>query len=101
MTGFLNHPAVQLWVSASTQNQALCALVFLYRRVLGLDQAMSVDPSAWVRPDHRHCPVASIAALAISCNPRGVPFSRSGASRFSRSAGCTCPSAASAAVPRR
>ena len=34
MTAFLNHLAVERHVSASTQNQALCALVFLYRRVL-------------------------------------------------------------------
>jgi integrase len=33
-TAFLNHLAVQRRTSASTQNQALCALVFLYRRVL-------------------------------------------------------------------
>jgi site-specific recombinase XerD len=32
---FLNHLAVERKVSASTQNQALCALVFLYREVLG------------------------------------------------------------------
>ena len=36
-TAFINHLAVERRVSASTQNQALCALVFLYRRVLGLD----------------------------------------------------------------
>jgi site-specific recombinase XerD len=32
---FLNHLAVQKKVAASTQNQALSALVFLYREVLG------------------------------------------------------------------
>lgn len=32
--GFLNHLAVRAKVSASTQNQALCAIVFLYRHVL-------------------------------------------------------------------
>ena len=31
---FLSHLAVQERVTASTQNQALCALVFLYGRVL-------------------------------------------------------------------
>jgi hypothetical protein len=31
---FLNHLAVEKHVAASTQNQALCALVFLYREVL-------------------------------------------------------------------
>jgi integron integrase len=35
--GFLTDLAVERRVSASTQNQALCALVFLYRHVLGLD----------------------------------------------------------------
>jgi integron integrase len=34
---FLSHLAVNEHVRASTQNQALCALVFLYRRVLGRD----------------------------------------------------------------
>ncbi len=34
---FLSHLAVNEHVSASTQNQALCALVFLYGRVLGKD----------------------------------------------------------------
>ncbi|MGD8395285.1 MAG: integron integrase [Candidatus Eiseniibacteriota bacterium] len=32
---FLSHLAVQKHVSAATQNQALCALLFLYRHVLG------------------------------------------------------------------
>jgi integrase len=35
ITAFLSHLAVAERVSASTQNQALNALVFLYRRVLG------------------------------------------------------------------
>ena len=34
---FLTHLAVERHVSASTQNQALCALVFLDRQVLELD----------------------------------------------------------------
>jgi integron integrase len=37
ITSFLTHLAVDLKVSASTQNQALAALVFLYREVLQLD----------------------------------------------------------------
>jgi hypothetical protein len=39
----LNHLAVERRTSASTQNQALCALVFLYRRVLALDLPEDVD----------------------------------------------------------
>lgn len=37
ITAFLNHLAVEGRVAASTQNQALNALVFLYRHVLGVD----------------------------------------------------------------
>ncbi|MCJ7812125.1 phage integrase N-terminal SAM-like domain-containing protein, partial [bacterium] len=34
---FLTHLAVQRKVSASTQNQALCAIVFLYKHVLKMN----------------------------------------------------------------
>jgi integron integrase len=37
---FLSHLAVRERVSASTQNQALCALVFLYTRVLGKEMGL-------------------------------------------------------------
>lgn len=37
VTAFLNALASERRYSASTQNQALCAIVFLYRQVLGLD----------------------------------------------------------------
>jgi len=37
ITAFLNHLATQRRVTPSTQNQALNAIVFLYRRVLGSD----------------------------------------------------------------
>ena len=34
INAFLNHLAVNEHVAASTQNQALCAILFMYRRVL-------------------------------------------------------------------
>lgn len=37
INAFLSHLAVQKTVSASTQNQALSALLFLYRHVLGCE----------------------------------------------------------------
>ncbi len=37
VTCFLSHLAVERKVAASTQNQALCALVFLYRHVLEIE----------------------------------------------------------------
>jgi integrase len=41
VNAFLSHLAVEGRVSASTQAQALSALVFLYRQVLG-------DPLVWI-----------------------------------------------------
>jgi integron integrase len=41
VTAFLNHLARDRKVAAATQNQALCALLFLYREVLG-------QPLAWL-----------------------------------------------------
>lgn len=35
MTAFLNHLAVDRHVAAATQNQALSAILFLYRQLLG------------------------------------------------------------------
>ena len=48
---FLNHLAVEQHVAASTQNQALNALVFLYKQVLqkGLE---SIDAARARRPKH-------------------------------------------------
>jgi integron integrase len=55
ITTFLTHLAVDLKVSASTQNQALAALVFLYREVLQLDLPLL---NKVVRADKpRHLPV--------------------------------------------
>lgn len=49
---FLSHLAVNQRVSASTQNQALCALVFLYGRVLGLDLG-SLEDVEWAKAPRR------------------------------------------------
>jgi site-specific recombinase XerD len=48
---FLSHLAVNEHVSAATQNQALCALVFLYRRVLcrDLDKLDSIERAKTAR----------------------------------------------------
>lgn len=37
MEAFLSGLATQRGVSASTQNQALCAVLFLYKQVLGIE----------------------------------------------------------------
>ena len=43
IVAFLNHLAVARSVAASTQNQALNALVFLYKQVLGRDD-LTLEP---------------------------------------------------------
>jgi len=52
VTAFLNHLAVDRHTSASTQNQALCAIVFLYRRVLAVDMPRLAGLERARRPHH-------------------------------------------------
>ena len=57
---FLTHLALEEHISASTQNQALSALLFLYRNVLGLE-IVSVD-SVRAKPSQHVSTVLSRAA---------------------------------------
>jgi site-specific recombinase XerD len=50
VTSFLTHLAVQRNVSASTQNQALAALLFLYRDVLRIDLPWMKDITRAKKP---------------------------------------------------
>ena len=43
MRRFLSHLAVERKVAAATQNQALNAILFLYRHVLGIDTGEAID----------------------------------------------------------
>jgi integron integrase len=52
INAFLTHLAVREKVSASTQNQALCALLFLYRHVFGYDVG-NVGDVVRARKSHR------------------------------------------------
>lgn len=49
---YLSHLAVDRHVSASTQNQALCALVFLYKHVLKMDLD-DFGPMVWAKKSQR------------------------------------------------
>ena len=51
INAFLTHLAVTEHVSAATQTQALSALLFLYRHVLGRRSASSASSSAPANPD--------------------------------------------------
>jgi hypothetical protein len=65
MTAFLNHLAVQRRISASTQNQALCALVFLYRRVLGLEMPGLEGLERARRPEYLPAVLSCHEVLAV------------------------------------
>ena len=49
---FINHLAVKRKLSASTQNQALCAILFLYREVLGVELDR-IDKIHWAKKPKR------------------------------------------------
>jgi site-specific recombinase XerD len=49
---FLTHLAVQEQVAASTQNQALCALVSLYKEVLSIELPLSLNAVRAKRSRH-------------------------------------------------
>jgi site-specific recombinase XerD len=62
---FLIHLAVDGKVAASTQNQAVSALLFLYRQVLGID--LQIQPQL-VRPrQSRNVPVVLTKATSAPC----------------------------------
>jgi Phage integrase, N-terminal SAM-like domain/Phage integrase family len=67
-TAFLDHLAVERRVAASTQNQALCALVFLYVRVLDLEMPALVGLARARRP--HHLPAVGAAARAAGIDER-------------------------------
>jgi integron integrase len=65
VTAFLNHLAVDRHSSASTQNQALCALIFLYRRVLEIDLPELEGLTRARRPEHLPAVLSRRDALAL------------------------------------
>jgi len=52
VVAFLSHLAVKEHVAASTQNQALSALLFLYRDVLNIDVPLTLDAVRAKRSKH-------------------------------------------------
>ena len=65
VTAFLNHLALERKTSASTQNQALCALVFLYRRVLEIELEGLDGLERAKRPDHLPEVLSVVDVLAM------------------------------------
>jgi len=71
---FLTHLAVKKKVSASTQNQAFFALLFLYRDVLRIDLPKIENVLRAKRPEHIPVVFTTREAKAIIENLSGVPF---------------------------
>jgi integron integrase len=74
ITAFLTHLAVKEKVSASTQNQAFFALLFLYRDVLKIDLPHIEGVVRAKRPEHLPVVFTSREAKAILNNLSGVSF---------------------------
>jgi integrase len=74
ITEFLTHLAVHEKVSASTQNQAFFALLFLYRDVLQIKLLQIEGVVRAKRPEHLPVVFTPTEAKAILENLTGVPF---------------------------
>jgi integron integrase len=70
---FLSHLATEVKVSASTQNQALAALLFLYQEVLGRELAWLGDVVHAKRPSHVPVVLTREEARAVLSCLGGVP----------------------------
>ncbi|MCB9503309.1 MAG: integron integrase [Deferribacteres bacterium] len=70
---FLSYLAVKRHVAASTQNQALCAIVFLYKHVLKIDPGDFSDKLIWAqRPERLPEVYTPEEAQAMLNNLKGV-----------------------------
>jgi integrase len=70
---FLTHLAVAETVAASTQNQALAALLFLYRNVLGID-LQNINAVRAKKPKHLPVVFTRDEVRQILARLGGVPF---------------------------
>jgi integron integrase len=70
---FLAHLAVQGHVAASTQNQALCALLFLYHEVLAIDLDGPIDIVRAKKPQRLPTVMTKAEALQVIAGLSGVP----------------------------
>lgn len=74
ITAFLTHLAVERHVSASTQNQALAALLFLYANVLGKDPGWLEGIVRAKRPERLPVVLTQAEVGALFAQMRGVSW---------------------------
>jgi integron integrase len=75
---FLTHLAVAGNVAASTQNQALCALVFLYKHVLAMEINGKIDAVRAKRPKRLPVVLSKAEVDRLMANLRGVHWLMAG-----------------------
>lgn len=73
VTAFLSHLAVGRQVSASTQNQALAALLFLYKNVLGLQLAWLDEVVRAKKPQRLPTVLTRLETEALLVATEGLP----------------------------
>jgi len=71
---FLTHLAIERRVAASTQNQALGALLFLYRQVLGIEIAGGLDVERVRRPKRLPVVLTPLEVSAVLAELEGTPW---------------------------
>lgn len=70
---FLNHLALEDNVAASTQNQALCAIVFLYKQVLKMDVSKLDNLKRAKKPKHLPVVLSKNEVTMLLNNMDGIP----------------------------
>ena len=73
MEAFLSHLAVERNVSASTQNQAKAALLYLYKQVLGMDLPWLDEVIPAKRPKRLPVVLAPAEVRALLMHTEGTP----------------------------
>ncbi len=71
---FLNHLALNENVAASTQNQALCSLVFLYKQILNKDIGELSNFKRAKKPKHLPTVLSKNEVKKVLLNMEGVPL---------------------------
>jgi len=71
---FLSHLAVQKNVAASTQNQALSAILFLYKEVLGINVSWLEDVTRAKRPEKLPVVFTRDEARSVMAHLDGIPW---------------------------
>jgi site-specific recombinase XerD len=106
VTAFLNDLVLSQRVAAATQNQALAAILFLYRHVLALDLPWLDDLVRAERPHHLPVVMSRAEVRRVLDHMHGVPrlmaFLLYGAGlRLTSSTGSTCGYWVCSATPAR